>query len=48
MRTNLFIKVVVEHDKKETPEKLAADLCRQIEKQYVVRKAELTAYAEAE
>ena len=48
MRTNLFIKVVVEHDNKETPEKLGAELCRQIEKQYVVRSAELTAHAEAE
>ena len=48
MRTNLFIKVMVEHEKQETPEKLGADLCRQLEKQYVVRTAELTAYAEAE
>ena len=48
MRTNLFIKVMVEHDKKETPEKLGAELCRQLEKQYVVRTAELTAHAEAD
>ena len=48
MRTNLFIMGTVEHDKQETPEKLGAELCRQLEKQYIVRTAELTAYAEAE
>ena len=48
MRTNLFIKVMVEHDQQETPEKLGAELCRLLEKQYIVRTAELTAYAEAE
>jgi hypothetical protein len=45
MRTNLFIKVVVEHDKRETPEKLGAEICRQIEKAYVVRTAELSSYS---
>ena len=48
MRTNLFIKVMVEHDKQETPEKLGAELCRQLEKQYIVRTAELMAHTEAE
>jgi hypothetical protein len=48
MRTNLFIKVVVEHDAKEKPEKLGAELCRQLEKNYVVRDAELSSYAPVE
>jgi hypothetical protein len=48
MRTNLFIKVLVEHDAKEKPEKLGAELCRQLEKNYVVRDAELSSYAQAE
>ena len=30
MRTNLYIKVVVEHDEKESPEKLGSELCRQL------------------
>ncbi|MGD1073892.1 MAG: hypothetical protein ABSB15_27585 [Bryobacteraceae bacterium] len=42
MRTNLFIKVVVEHDAKEKPEKLGAELCRQLEKNYLVRSAEVS------
>ena len=48
MRTNLFIKVLVEHDSKEQPEKLGAELCRQLEKNYVVRDAELSSYARVE
>ena len=48
MRTNLFIKVLVEHDAKEKPEKLGAELCRQLEKAYVVREAELSSYAPAD
>ncbi len=42
MRTNLFLKVVVEHDAKETPEKIASELCRMLERAYIVREAELT------
>lgn len=45
MRTNLFIKVVVEHEEREAPEKLAAELCRQLERNYIVRKAELNNYS---
>jgi hypothetical protein len=45
MRTNLFIKVIVEHDAKEKPEKLGAELCRQLEKNYLVRTAELSSFA---
>jgi hypothetical protein len=48
MRTNLFLKVVVEHDEKERPEKLGAELCRQLERNYIVREAELSSFARAE
>lgn len=48
MRTTLFLKVVVEHDEKETPEKLGAELCRQLERNYVVREAELSSFATVE
>lgn len=48
MRTNLFIKVIVEHDKKESPEKLGAELCRQLEKNYIVRDAELSSFTPVE
>ncbi|HKX00556.1 MAG TPA: hypothetical protein VJN43_22645 [Bryobacteraceae bacterium] len=40
--TNLFIKVEIEHDEEETPERLGAEICRQILKIYGVRRAELT------
>lgn len=48
MRTNLFIKVVVEHDSSEKPEKLGKELCRQLEKIFVVRTAELSSHAPVE
>ena len=48
MRTNLFIKIVVEHDQKEQPERLGAELCRQLERNYIVRKAELASFAPVE
>jgi hypothetical protein len=48
MRTNLFIKVVVEHDEKELPEKLGAELCRQLERNYLVRQAELQSFSKVE
>ena len=48
MRTNLFIKVIVEHEPKEQPEKLGAELCRQLEKNFIVRRAELSSVAPVE
>jgi hypothetical protein len=41
MRTNLFIKVLVEHDHDESPERIGTELCRLLERNYVVREAEL-------
>ncbi|HWF07416.1 MAG TPA: hypothetical protein VG297_03075 [Bryobacteraceae bacterium] len=48
MRTNFFLKVVVEHDEKETPEKLGAELCRQLERNYIVREAELASFSKVD
>lgn len=45
MRTNIYIKVVVEHDPEEKTEKLGAELCRQLLKNYIVRKAEVSSIA---
>jgi hypothetical protein len=43
-RSDLYIKVVVDHEPEDKPEKLASEICRQIEKVYGVRAAELTNY----
>jgi hypothetical protein len=48
MRTSLFLKVVVEHEADEPAEKLGAELCRQLEKNYIVRRAELASHTVAE
>jgi hypothetical protein len=45
IRTNLFIKIVVQHDEKEKPEKLGAELCRQLSKNFMVRSAELSSFS---
>ena len=42
MRSNVYIKVVVDHRPDEKPEDLGAELCRQILKNYAVRKAEVS------
>ena len=41
-RTDLFIKVEIEHEENEPPERLAAEICRRIQKVYGVRSAELS------
>jgi hypothetical protein len=43
-RTALYLKVEVEHDAWETPEKLAEEICRQIRKIYGVESAELSSH----
>lgn len=47
-RTNLFIKVEVEHNKDEQPERLGEELCRMLRKLYGVRDAELTNFTRSE
>ena len=46
--TNLFIKVEIEHDDEENPQKLGAEICRQILKVYGVRSAEVSNFTAVE
>ncbi len=39
-RLDIYIKVTVELDEEEKPERLAGEICRQMEKLYGVRSAE--------
>ncbi len=41
-RVDLYIKVQVELQEEEKPERRAAEICRQLEKMYAVRSAELS------
>jgi hypothetical protein len=47
-RTNLFLKVEIEHDEEDRPERLGDELCRQLLKLYGVRTAELSSYSVVE
>jgi hypothetical protein len=40
-RTDLYIKVTVDHDEDEPPDRLGKEICRQVEKVYGVRNAEV-------
>jgi hypothetical protein len=42
--TDLFIKVEIEHDADERPERLAAEICGRVLKIYGVRAAELSSF----
>jgi hypothetical protein len=39
---DLYIKVELELEEEEKPERVAAEICRQLEKLYVVRRAEVS------
>jgi len=41
-RTDLYIKVELDHGDEEKPEKLASEICRQLRKMYAVRAAEVS------
>lgn len=41
-RVDLYIKVSVELEEEEKPERVAAEICRQLQKLYVVRSAEVS------
>jgi hypothetical protein len=43
-RSDLFLKVEIEHSASESPEALAAELCRKLQKLYGVRSAELSSF----
>ena len=42
MRTDVYLKVVVEYEPPDTAQKIADEICRQVEKVYGVRRAELS------
>jgi hypothetical protein len=45
-RTDLYIKVELDLDEKEKPERVASEICRLIRKQYGVRSAEVSSMVE--
>jgi hypothetical protein len=47
-RTNLFFKVEVEHDPEESPERIGAEIRRQLLRLYGVREAELSSFTRVE
>jgi len=47
-RTDVYLKVEVDIDDKERPERLAAEICRVIKKVYGVRAAEVSSIVERE
>ena len=47
-RTDLYLKVEIDLDEKEQPERLASEICRQIRKVYGVRSAEVSNIIEKE
>ena len=40
-RTDLYLKVIVDHEREDAPQRLASEICRRIEEVYGVRSAEL-------
>ena len=48
MRSNLFLKVELEHETEENPQDLGAEICRQIMKIYGVRAAEVSSFTSEE
>jgi len=47
-RTDVYIKVELDLDAKEKPERVAAEICRMIRRIYGVRKAEVSSMVERE
>jgi hypothetical protein len=45
-RTDLYVKVELDVDEKEKPERLANEICRMIRKVYGVRSAEVSSMVE--
>jgi len=47
-RTDLYLKVELDLDDKESPERVAAEICRLVRRVYGVRKAEVSSMVERE
>jgi hypothetical protein len=43
-RSDLFIKIEIEHDESDPPERLGNEICRAVQKMYGVRSAELSSF----
>ncbi len=43
-RANLFLKLEIEHDPEEKPDRIGEEICRQLLKFYAVRSAELSSF----
>lgn len=41
-RSDVYLKIELEHADDEQPQRLAAEICRQVKKIYAVRKAEVS------
>jgi hypothetical protein len=47
-RTDVYLKIEMDLDEKEAPERVAAEICRMIRRVYGVRQAEVTNMVERE
>ena len=47
-RTNVYLKIEVEHDAAEAPQRIGEEFCRQLLKLYGVRLAEVTGFSSVE
>ena len=47
-RTNLFLKLEIEHDPEETPQSIGERICRQLMKLYGVHSAEVSNFTTVE
>ncbi len=47
-RTDVYIKIELDVDEKEKPERVASEICRMIRKVYGVRSAEVSSMVEKE
>jgi hypothetical protein len=47
-RVQLYLKVEIERDAEETPERIGEEICRQLMKVYGVESAELSSFSVAE
>lgn len=47
-RAAIYLKVEIDHDEKEQPERLASEICRQVRRVYGVRSAEVSSIVEPE
>ncbi|MCL4402601.1 MAG: hypothetical protein M1436_08075 [Acidobacteria bacterium] len=47
-RSNIFLKLEVEHDEEDSPQKIGEEICRRLMKIYGVRSAEISSFTAIE